>query len=120
MIKNSTDTLPEVPDYSHLRKLAEELLVTKTLEKGIEREVITLLNAGIETFESCEGGKGYSYPEPTVRFYGDKSEGFKALATAMQNGLYVNALRRIWPIIEGEPTGPWWEMTFYQPKPCGN
>ena len=35
-----------------------------------------------------------------------------ALAVAAENALQVQALRRTWPIIDGEPTGPWWEMTF--------
>jgi hypothetical protein len=82
------------------------------LDKGIEKEVDILFDHGIETYESCEGGDGHAYPEPTVRFHGDRSEGFKALAIAMQNGLSVSALRRIWTVIDGEPKGPWWEMTF--------
>lgn len=82
------------------------------LDKGIAPYVTALRAAGIETFESCEGGKGHSYPEPTVRFHGDRSEGFKALAVAQQQTLPVASIRRIWPIIDGEPTGPWWEMTF--------
>jgi hypothetical protein len=87
-----------------------------SFDKGISNEVKTLIKAGIETFESCEGGKGHAYTEPTIRFHGDRSEGFRALAIALQNGLQVSSIRRIWPIIQGEPTGPWWEMTFYKPK----
>lgn len=86
------------------------------LDRGIEKEVLTLIKAGIETFESCEGGVGHAYREPTIRFYGDRSEGFRALSIAMQNGLHVKSISRIWPIVEGEPTGPWWEMIFYQPR----
>lgn len=82
------------------------------LDKGIETEVKILVENGIETYESCEGGIGHAYPEPTVRFYGERSEGFKALAIAMQNGLKPSDLRRIWSIIDGEPVGPYWEMTF--------
>ncbi len=82
------------------------------LDKGIEKEVNILFSNGIETFESCQGGEGHSYPEPTVRFHGDNSEGFKALAIAIQNGLSVVSLRREWEMINGELTGPWWEMTF--------
>lgn len=84
------------------------------LDEGVKRYVEVLIKAGIETFESCEGGKGHSYPEPTVRFYGDRSEGFKALAVAQQHAFPVCALQRTWPIVDGEPTGPWWELTFYQ------
>jgi hypothetical protein len=83
------------------------------LDPGIEREVESLRAAGVETFESCQGGAGHAYPEPTVRFYGDQAEGFRALSVAIKSGLRVAALRRAWPIIENEPTGPWWEMTFH-------
>jgi hypothetical protein len=52
-----------------------------------------------------------------VRFHGERSEGFRALAAALQVGLKVSALRRVWPILDGEPTGPWWELTFVLPGP---
>jgi hypothetical protein len=45
-------------------------------------------------FESCQGGKGHAYSEPTVRFYGERSEEFKALAITLQYALPVEALRR--------------------------
>ena len=82
------------------------------LDVGIRHAVEVLNAAGIETFESCEGGHGHAYAEPTVRFHGDRSEGYRALAAAMQTGLPVLELRRVWPILDGEPTGPWWELTF--------
>jgi hypothetical protein len=82
------------------------------LDDGIREMVETLRQAGVETFESCEGGKGHAYTEPTVRFYGGRAEGLRALSAALQRGLPVATLRRTWPVIEGEPTGPWWEMTF--------
>lgn len=62
------------------------------LDRGILRHVEALRAAGIETFESCEGGSGHAYPEPTVRFHGDRSEGFKAFAAARQAGLPVACL----------------------------
>jgi len=82
------------------------------LDPGIEPAVRALNAAGISTFESCEGGHGHAYPDPTVRFHGDQAEGFRALAAAMQAGLKVAELRRVWPVLEDEPTGPWWELTF--------
>ena len=82
------------------------------LDEGIKHEVEILVEGGIETYESCEGGIGHCFPAPTVRFYGERSEGFKALAIAMQNALKPSDLRRIWTIIDGEPVGPHWEMTF--------
>ena len=82
------------------------------LDKGIEKAVKILSDAGIETFESCEGGIGHAYPEPTIRFHGERFEGFKAFTIAMQNGLKVAYLRRIYETIDGELTGPYWEMVF--------
>jgi hypothetical protein len=83
------------------------------LDPGIANAVLVLNKAGIETYESCEGGSGHAYPEPTIRFHGDHSEGFRALAVALQNGLSVSELRRVWSIISGEPVGPTWELTFF-------
>ena len=82
------------------------------IDPGIRRAVLVLRSGGIETFESCEGGPGHAYPEPTIRFDGIYADGFKALSIAMTYGLPVVAIRRIWRIQDGEPAGPWWEMTF--------
>lgn len=86
------------------------------LDPGIAAAVETLRDGGIETFESCQGGEGHAYPEPTVRFHGDRSEGFRALAIALRADLPVFTLRRTWLIEEGEPTGPVWEITFWPEK----
>jgi hypothetical protein len=82
------------------------------LDPGIHAAVVALREGGIETFESCQGGDGHAYREPTVRFHGGKGEGFRALAAALNAGLSVAALRRTWPVRDCEPTGPYWEMTF--------
>lgn len=82
------------------------------LDPGIKPAVRILMQAGIETFESCEGGAGHAFREPTVRFHGHREDGFRALAVVLQSGFTVVALRRTWDIIDGEPTGPHWEMTF--------
>jgi hypothetical protein len=84
----------------------------RKLDPGIRRIVEILVENGIETFESCEGGRGHAYFEPTVCFHGQQSEGFKALAVALQHGLRVSELRRYYSIEDGEPVGPKWAMTF--------
>ena len=87
------------------------------LDEGIKPYVAVLLEHGIETFESCRGGEGHWFPEPTIRFHGGEAEGWKALAVAMQNGpLPVRALRRAWSVhpLTG-PDGPFWEMVFREP-----
>src|SRR5262245_31761272 len=75
----------------------------KHLDKGIERAVLLLRERGIHTVESCEGGAGHAFPEPTVVFSGDKGEGYRALSIALQSGLAVVQLRRVWPVIDYEP-----------------
>jgi len=83
------------------------------LDPGIKQAVEILNQAGIETYESCEGGPGHAYPEPTIRFHGDRTEGFRVLAIALQNDLSVRGLKRVWNIIDGEAIGPTWEITFF-------
>ena len=90
------------------------------LDGGISDAVEALRAAGIETFESCEGGPEHAYSEPTIRFHGDYAEGFKALSVALRAGLSVAAVRRTWVIQFGEPTGPWWEITFRRDSPRAN
>lgn len=80
------------------------------LDPGIAPAVAVLQQAGVETFESCEGGEGHAFLEPTVRFHGGRYEGLRALAAALQAGLPVRALRRVYDVHDGEPTGPVWEM----------
>jgi hypothetical protein len=88
-----------------------------SLDPGIRPHVDILDANGVETFESCEGAEGHCFPEPTVRFYGGRAEGFRALAVALQVGpLPVKTLRRYWRIgSDGVPEGPNWEMTFWRP-----
>lgn len=81
-------------------------------DRGIRYAVKILRDAGIETFESCEGGEGHAFAEPTVRFHGGREEGFRALAAALAASLPVAELRRYWQVVDGEPRGPHWEMTF--------
>lgn len=84
------------------------------LDEGIREAVMLLRKHGIETFASCEGGAGHAYLEATIRFEGDRGEGFRALAIAMQHYLPVEQLNRVWWMIDGEPSGPFWELTFHQ------
>ena len=82
------------------------------LDPGIRNAVETLVTAGVETFESCQGGIGHAYPVPTVRFHGNQAEGPRAFAVALNAALPVIELRRVWPVIDAELTGPYWELTF--------
>jgi hypothetical protein len=88
------------------------------LDPGIAHFVEILQMAGVETFESCQGGRGHAYAEPTVRFHGNRAEGFRALSVALNSGLPISDLRRVWPILDDEPTGPWWELVLSTKGPA--
>lgn len=110
----STQT-PFRPDPEKVQR-ATAGIFEPPLDDGIKHIVLTLVANGVETFESCEGGTGHSFPEPTVRFEGDSSEGLRALSVALANGLPVAELRRAWGVIDGSIHGPWWVMTFHPPR----
>lgn len=83
------------------------------LDRGIRAAVRRLQAAGIETFESCEGGSGHAYTEPTVRFRGTPEAGWRALGICLAFGLPVLCLRRVWYVLDAnEPNGPDWEIVF--------
>lgn len=86
------------------------------LDDGI-REIVRVLRAeGVATFESCEGGEGHCFPEPTVKFEGPTEEGYRAYAAARMHGLPVARLQRAWTSRDGELVGPWWELVFVPPR----
>jgi hypothetical protein len=88
------------------------------LDSGIRSYVLALQEGGVETFESCQGGEGHPFAEPTVRFFGPVAAGFKAFGVACERGLPVAALKLVYPVNENKLlTGPWWEMTFVTMDP---
>ena len=87
------------------------------IDAGIAGAVTILQENGIETFESCEGGGGHAFPEPTVRFHGRHS-GFKAFAVAMDYGLPVLALRLSYSEHDRALDGPHWEIVFREKVPA--
>lgn len=91
---------------------AHRICPSDPLDLGIARAVEILNEAGIPTFESCEGGEGHAYPVPVVRFYGSTGTGWAALAACMDHGLPVSELCRSWDFDSGEPSGPYWKITF--------
>jgi hypothetical protein len=92
--------------------LAREICPGDPLDLGIVRAVQILNEAGIPTFESCEGGEGHASPVPVVRFYGSPGMGWKALAACLDHGLPVGELARCWDMDDGEPSGPYWKIVF--------
>lgn len=82
------------------------------IEPGIRYAVEVLQGAGIETVESCEGGDGHAYHEPTVRFHGGTWVGYRAFAVAMEHGLPVKHLRYAYSTLNGHLEAPCWEIVF--------
>ena len=75
--------------------------------------VRALQDAGVETFESCQGGPGHASDQPMIRFFGDAQEGYRAIAVALDAGIPVASLNREWPVIDGELTGPYWRLDLH-------
>jgi hypothetical protein len=75
------------------------------LDPGICHAVERLRAGGIETFESCQGGPGHAFREPTIRFHGTPEAGWRAVALCLAYGLPITALRRVWDVLDAnEPT----------------
>lgn len=81
-------------------------------DPGIRHALRTLMAAGVETIESCQGGNGHAYAEATIKFAGNPWEGARVFAIAMEADLPVCDIRRVWNVIDGEMVGPDWEITF--------
>lgn len=106
-------TPAQVREFSASPTYNREVGGTLPLDRWISYAVKVLRDAGVETFESCQGGRGHAFNDPTVRFHGGPAEGFRAVAAAIQVGLPVYALRRFWGVSSGELSGPHWEMVFH-------
>jgi len=87
-------------------KRARELHFEPPLDEGIRDVVEVLIECSVETFESCQGGEGHSFPVPTVRFEGEMSEGLRAVSVALAYGFRVSELRRTWRVQDGMLHGP--------------
>jgi hypothetical protein len=83
-----------------------------SLDPGIRHFVLVLRSEGVETCQSCQGGPGHCYHEPTVEFLGNQSAGPRAIGVALAHDLPVAGLRRVWEVRSGEMNGPIWAMTF--------
>ena len=86
------------------------------VDPGILGWVNLLRFHGVETCQSCQGGAGHAYPEPTIDFEGDRFEGWYAVSIAFRvgsmDGLAPSELRRKWDLMDGEPEKPVWQLVF--------
>lgn len=104
------------------REMVDASRFTHAREKiaGLDPEIQTIVNLlrsqGVETCQSCQGGTGHSYPDPTVDFVGTESAGWKALAIAIDFAMPVFELRRKWRIDHTMPTECLWQLVFVKSK----
>ena len=82
------------------------------LDPGIADAVHVLRAAGINTSQSCEGGDGHTRSEPIVEFRGDFAEALRAVAAAVDNGIPIQELRRVWHVRFHTIEGPWWALSL--------
>jgi len=79
---------------------------------------VKILNEyGFKTFESCQGGQGHSFFEPTVRFEGSEFDLIRAYEICELCGLPVYQARRVFrktPVYKKDntPIGDVWETPF--------
>lgn len=87
------------------------------LDPGI-RFAVRVLHAagGIETCQSCQGGKGHSYEQPTIDMLcgGRDAKGFLALAALVDYGLPVADIAIVWRVANGLPYEKLWRVTFFR------
>jgi hypothetical protein len=82
------------------------------LDLGIRHFVLILRSQGVDTVQSCQGGPGHSFLEPTIEFNGGAGEGLRAVAAAQAYGLPLAALFRVWTMQGHKLVGPIWAMIF--------
>lgn len=88
-------------------------MVAGSIDAGIRKTVEAFQANGIETIQSCEGGAGHAYPEPTIEFSGTAADGWRAIGVCITLGVPVLELRRVWEMMDGcEPVGPHWAIVF--------
>jgi hypothetical protein len=87
----------------------------QALDPGI-RFAVRVLHAsgGIETCQSCQGGKGHSYDRPTIDMIagGCDAKGFLALSALVDYGLPVADIAILWNVKNGLPFEKLWRITF--------
>ncbi|HUJ07633.1 MAG TPA: hypothetical protein VLX31_16110 [Streptosporangiaceae bacterium] len=106
---------PMAWDRAELEEYARTIDASGCMDIGIVRAVRILMDADIATYESCQGGEGHAYREPTIRFKGTPACGWRALALLMCYVLPVGRLSQTWVLNYGVPDGPCWEVTFTRP-----
>lgn len=90
-----------------------------SLDKGIRFPVKVLHAAGLETCQSCEGGKGHAYEYPTIEMIaaGNDVNGFTALAVLAEYGIEVGQISIVWPVQHFMPYEKNWRIELNRKCP---
>jgi hypothetical protein len=99
---------------AELREYAASVCPSLPLDLGIVRAVRVLRESGFHTIESCQGGDGHCYPEPTIEFEASRGGGWHALGLLMDFGFPIKRIGQLWTMTEGMPAGPVWHVTFWR------
>jgi hypothetical protein len=93
--------------------------VPMALDSGISYPVRLLRDHGLDTCQSCEGGDGHAYHEPTIELYAgsDDSEGFRALAVLQTHGIDVARIAIVWECKNGLPYQRVWSIELRRAYP---
>ena len=86
------------------------------LDKGIRFAVRILHAKGLETCQSCQGGRGHAYDHPTIDLIasGNDSWGFAAISALNDYGLPIRDVSLVWNLENGLPYEKLWRITFWK------
>ncbi len=89
------------------------------LDAGIRFAVRVLHAAGIETCQSCQGGEGHAYHEPSIDLpvSSDDAQGFAALAALKSYGIDVLTVGMVWTVNDGLPRDLVWRIELRRTYP---
>lgn len=90
------------------------------LDEGIRFAVRALHAAGFDTCQSCEGGEGHAYDNPTVDLLVGANDaiGFGAVSTLVGYGLPVSTVSQVWNLDKlGRPYESVWRIEFARTFP---
>ena len=84
------------------------------LDPLIAPYVRILREGGVVTVQSCQGGKGHAFPEPTIQFLGPVGALWQALSVLMSVDAGVSKVRIGWNVgPDNLPDGPVLEVVLY-------
>jgi hypothetical protein len=68
----------------------------KNLDEQIKPIVELLRKYGFNTYESCQGGEGHAFPQPTIRFEGDEFDLIRAYELCEHFGYRPSEVSRVY------------------------